>query len=85
MPDITATKETLWRQSSDEYGTVHVQKVTRLTDDEGEATERIWRRAITPDDDITDLPNRLQIIVRAARYPEAVARWEAQKSEGTTP
>jgi hypothetical protein len=52
------------------------------TDDEGEATERCWRRAVTPDDDISDLPAGLRTIIEAARYPEAVARWEARKSVG---
>lgn len=81
MPDITATKETLWRASIDEYAVVNVQRVTRLTDDEGESTERYWRRAVTPDDDIADLPPRLQTIVTAARYPEAVARYESRKAQ----
>ena len=95
MPDITATKEVFYRGSFDEYATVHIQKVVRITDDEGQSTERLWRAAITPDDDFAAMAagwnlgagatSRLGAIVTAARYPEAVARFEARKAEQTTP
>ena len=77
--DITATKEILWRHAADEYGVVHVTKVTRITDDEGDVTDKLWRRAISPDDDIADLPAELQASIAAARTPDAVARFEARK------
>ena len=81
MPQVTVTKEALWRAQVDEYAVVTVQRVTRITDDEGAVTERYWRRAVTPDDPVDDLPPRLQVIIGAARYPEALARWEARKAE----
>ena len=90
MPDITVTKDVLWRAQIDEFGCVNVMRVTRITDDEGETIERYWRRAITPDDDLAALTadlgvapavaNRLKAIVQAGRYPEAVARFEARKA-----
>ena len=90
MPDITVQKEVLWRAQIDEYACVNVQRVTRLTDDEGQATERYWRRVITPDDDLAALAadlgvapaaaKRLKAIIEAARTPEAVARFEARKA-----
>ena len=68
---------------------MNVQRITRLTD--GENTyDRKWRRVITPDDDVNDLANILSVsaavanvlkdIVLAARYPQAVARYEARKA-----
>lgn len=83
MANVSVTKEILWRQSSDEFGIVHVQKVTRIVDDEGGVTERLWRQAVTPDDDISGFPARLRTIISAARYPEAVARYEAMKAART--
>jgi len=91
MASTTVDKEILYRASLDEYGTVHLQRVVRITDDEGQSTERLWRAAITPDDDFPALAagwnlgagatTRLTAIVQAARYPEAVARFEARKAE----
>lgn len=81
MPDITVSKETLYRQESDEFGVVNVLRIARITDDEGNTFDRKWRRAYTPDDDISGLPTRLQAIITAARYPDAVARFEAQKAQ----
>lgn len=92
MPTISVDKEVLWRAQLDEFGCVNVQKVVRITDDEGEVQERFWRRAITPDDDWAvmaaelnlgaGVTSRLQAIIDAARYPEAVARFEARKVSG---
>ena len=90
MTDITVQKETLPRYSVDEFGNVNVQMVTRITDDEGQSTERYWRRAIGPDDDIAAsldaeaippaIRARLRTAIEAARTPEAVARSEARKA-----
>ena len=82
MANITADKETVYRADIDEYAVVSIQRVTRIVDDEGSAYERTWRRAITPDDAIDEYPQPLQDLVTAARYPAAVARFEARKLEG---
>ena len=89
MADITVDKQTIWRGSFDtEFATVNIQRVVRLTDDDGESTERFWRRVITPDDDVADIPNigpavvtALQSIVDAVRTPAGVARFNARKAE----
>jgi hypothetical protein len=93
MANITAQKEVIWRAQIDEYAIVNLQRVTRLTDDEGQITERSWRRAITPDDDISNLATDLNIsagaasrltdIITAARYPEAVQRFNDRKAAQT--
>lgn len=94
MATVNVEKEVLWRAQLDEFGCVNVQKVVRITDDEGEVQERFWRRAITPDDDFAALAaelnlgagvtSRLQAIIDAARYPEAVQRFEERKAEAAS-
>lgn len=93
MPDITVTEERLPRYSVDEYGCVNVQVVTRVTLPDGEVMESLWRCVITPDDTIDTVrlrgldpvPQPLRDAVQAARYPAAVARFEARKAEQSLP
>ena len=95
MATISATKEVLWRAQIDEFAQVNIQRVTRIIDDDGEASEKYWRRVITPDDDIqqlaTDLnvapavATRLGAIINAARYPEAVQRYNDRKAASPEP
>jgi hypothetical protein len=80
MADITATKERFYRLYTDEFACVRFITVTRILDDEGEVMERQREVLITPDDDISSLPLRLRNIVTAARYPEAVERYEQRKA-----
>jgi hypothetical protein len=88
MPDITVNEERLPRYSVDEYGVVSVQVATILTMTSGRTLEYMWRVVITPDDDVDSVnlegigppPQPLKDAVAAARYPAAVARWEARKA-----
>ena len=80
MADITVSKERIARLSIDEYAIVNVHWITTFRDDDGDVLQKEKTIRITPDDDIDSLPNRLQTIVQAARYPEALARWEQRKT-----
>ena len=81
MVKITANKEVVWRGDFDEFGNVNVQKVTQITDDEGNVTERYWRAGVTLDDEYPEgAPTHVRGIIKANRTPEAVARHEARKA-----
>ena len=82
MPEVT--QETFPRYQIDEHGTVNVQIVTRTIID-GEPFDKYWRRAVSPDDDISDLAPEVQEVITAARRPEAVARFEARKAATPRP
>lgn len=88
---MAITKEVRWAGSFDEYACVSLQRKTVYIDGEtGEEMEKFWRRVVTPDDDLVALAadlnlapavaTRLGDIITAARYPEAVARYEARKA-----
>jgi hypothetical protein len=93
MSTITATKEILWDGSFTTDGSVNVRRITRVIDDEGNVHDAYWRRSITPDvaDGFEDLPPAMQppahvrAVIAAARYPEAVARFEARKAKQEKP
>jgi len=89
MPDITVSQEVLPRYQVDEYGTVNFQIATVTTFPDGTTSESYWRVVVTPDDTINDvklqgldpIPQAMKNAVAAARYPAAVARFEARKAE----
>lgn len=91
MSDITVSQEVLPRYQVDEYGTVSVQVVKKITFPDGTTTESYWRTVIDPDTTIADVklegmatvPKALKDAVIAARYPAAVARFEARKVAST--
>jgi hypothetical protein len=82
MPEVI--QETFNRYQIDEHGKVHVQTVTRTTID-GEAFDRYWRRAVSPDDDDSDMPQGVRDVIAAARSPDAVARFEVRKAKQEKP
>jgi len=86
MTDITVTEELLPRYSVDEYGVLSLQVATVVTFPDGRTMENLWRTVITPDDTLGSvnipldpIPQALIDAVKAARYPAAVARFEARK------
>lgn len=92
MADITVTEERFPRYSVDEYGCVRLQVAKVVTLPDGDTMETYWRCVITPDDTIANMnipldpiPQALVDAVQAARYPAAVARYEARKAEQTEP
>ena len=88
MPNINASVEYLPRYSVNEYGIVHLQVARVVTLDTGETMESLWRTIIYPDTTMDEVqmpgfdkpPQALIDAVKAARYPAAVARYEAQKA-----
>ena len=87
-------KEVIWRGNFDEFACVHIQRITRITDGDDEY-EKIWRRVITPDDNVNNLQGLLNVgagvatvlkpIVEAIRVPASVQRYEDRKASNLNP
>ena len=90
MADITVSKDTIWRYAGDEYACLSLQRITQLTDGDT-VYEKVWRRIITPDDDLavleatlgvpTAVADIIRTIATAGRYASAVALYDARKAE----
>jgi hypothetical protein len=78
VTDIIVRKDIIWRVFCDEYACVRVERITRIVDEEGDASEKSHLRIVDPHDDISEYNARLRTIITAARYPEAVARYDAR-------
>ena len=87
MTSITLTSEA-WDDliSEGKTGRVYVKHVEELTDEDGTlVTQKVHRRPIEPDADVTAEPKRIRDFVKLARTPEALARFEALREAEPVP
>jgi archaellum component FlaF (FlaF/FlaG flagellin family) len=76
------TKETVVDQITvTENGIVLYREATRILEDGEEISKKYHRSSLTPGQDITDQPQKVQDICNAAWTPEVIAAYEAAQED----
>ena len=77
---MAITKETVVDQITlTENGIVLYREATRIVEDGKELTKTCHRTSLTPGQDISDQPAKVQAICEVAWTPEVIAAYEAQQ------
>jgi len=75
---MAITKETAVDQITvTENGIVLFREVTRIMEDGAELTKTYHRTSLTPDQDLTGVPEKVVAICNAAWTPEVIAAYKA--------
>ena len=75
------TKETVIDQITiTENGIVLFREATRILEDGAEISKKYHRSSLTPGQDITDQPQKVQAICNAAWTPEVIAAYQAAQA-----
>lgn len=81
---MALTKETVVDQITvTENGTVLYREATRILEDGNQISQTYHRTSLTPGQDITTQPEKVQAIANAAWTPEVIAAYEAQIAAST--
>ena len=77
---MAITKETAVDQITvTENGIVLYREATRIIEDGEEISKKYHRTSLTPGQDISDQPAKVQAICEAAWTPDVIAAYEAQQ------
>jgi len=83
---MAITKETVVDQITvTENGIVLYREATRIMEDGKELTKTYHRTSLTPGQDLTDQPQKVQDICNTAWTPEVIAAYEAQQAAANRP
>ena len=75
---MAITKETVIDQITvTENGTILYREATRIMEDGTELTKTYHRTSLTPDQDLTGVPEKVVAICNAAWTPEVIAAYQA--------
>jgi hypothetical protein len=76
---MALTKETVVDQITvTENGIVLYREATRIMEDGNQISQTFHRTSLTPDQNITDQPEKVQAIANAAWTSEVIAAYQAQ-------
>lgn len=81
---MAITKETTVDQITvTENGIVLYREATRIIEDGEEISKKFHRTSLTPGQDISDQPAKVQAICNAAWTPEVITAYEAQQASNS--
>ena len=78
---MAITKEVVIDQITvTENGTIFYREATRIMEDGTELTKTYHRNSLTPDQDLTGVPEKVVAICNAAWTPEVIAAYQAAEA-----